>query len=415
MINILKQKDNFRKFYNFLTKKNKNYDFFRNELYFNLIYKKNNFLNIFFALIRDFFVLIGNVKILKNKQIFFFTLPTQSGYKIFENLPFYNKKNLIKVPLTRNKNIKCANLNYMPSKEFFKFFFKVITLIEWSKSDGIIILIYSIRLSLLVTIWKFYLEQSNQKNIKIYLHNDFDIYNAALLFLIKFKLIKKSKINVFCLQHGISTEEFFPTKTPNYYVWSRKILKLFKIKNASANESKLKVLKSKKIFKRNKICRNRYLLDKNLNFVSQGHTKIYGKNARKSLINFFNELSKLPIDSHCLLHPSEKKSDNIYKAKHSKNIHEFPHNFAYKNKIKIYLCFCSTAMIKIMQNNHIVVGLNIKVGQSKETYKCFKPPLTIKKPNEILSIFNRLEKDEFYYYKLIKKQRKYLEKILGSN
>lgn len=415
MIKIAKKKNKFSDFQKYLIRRNKNYDFFRNELFFNLIYKKKNFLIAFISLIRDFFVFIGYPEPQKTNKIFFFTLPNQSGFKIFKNLPFFNKKNLVKAPLNRNKGIKSESLKFFPSIKFFKFFYTVVNLIGWKKNDGIIIFFYVLRLSLIVSIWRFYLLKNNQKKVYIYLHNDFDIYNAALIFLVKQNLIDNLQIDIFCLQHGIPTDEFFPTKSPQYFLWSKKMYDLFKIKDLKFKKSKFKIFRFKELLLYKSKKKKKYFLDPKLYFVSQGHTKIYGNKANLSLIKFYNKLSKEYANTHCLLHPSENKKDNIYLSKHSNHIHEFPHDFSFKNKIKVYLCFCSTAMIEIMKNNHIVIGIDIKVDQSKKTYDYFKPPLTIKKPYQIIDILNKINYDNSYFHELIENQNKYLRSIFNSN
>ena len=132
---------------------------------------------------------------------------------------------MLKIPSTKNRHIISKSLYFFPTFEFICSFFNTLKLINIKKKHGFLIFIYVLRLALIINVWKFYLEKNNFQTIKIYLHNDFDIYNAALLFAIEYKLIKK-KIIPICFQHGIPTDEFFPTKAPLYYVWSKKMKKL---------------------------------------------------------------------------------------------------------------------------------------------------------------------------------------------
>ena len=116
-------------------------------------------------------------------------MPTQSGYKVFENLNFFSEQKLLKIPSKKNKYIRSKGLYFYPTFEFINSFFDTLKLLNFKKNHGFLICIYVLRLALIINVWKFYLEKNNYKSIKIYLHNDFDIYNAALLFAIKYNLI----------------------------------------------------------------------------------------------------------------------------------------------------------------------------------------------------------------------------------
>lgn len=410
MIYYLKKKKNFKDFHYYLIKQNRHYDFFRNELYFTLFYRKNAVLNALAAFLRDFFILIGFRKNINTREFFFFTLPTQSGYKVFENLNFFSEKKLLKIPSKKNKYIKSKSLYFYPTFEFINSFFSTLKLLNIKKNHGLLICIYVLRLALIINVWKFYLEKNNYKSIKIYLHNDFDIYNAALLFAIKYNLIKKKVIPI-CFQHGIPTDEFFPTKSPIYLLWSKKMLNLFKKNNPKNHLTKFKIVKNN-FLNRNQIKREKkFIIDDKIYFISQGHTKIYGENTNKYLINFFNNLSENYSNTHCLLHPSENKSKNVYNEKYINNIHNYPHNFLKKNKIKVFVCFCSTAMLDIMKNGNIVIGINTSVDQSKLTYKYFTPPLNVKTSKELLNLFKKLKNNKFLIKRALFLQSKYLNKI----
>ena len=410
MIYFLKQKKIFKKFHKYLTKQNKNYDYFRNELYFTLFYRKNIYLNAIASFIRDIFILIGFKKKIDESEFFFFTLPTQSGYKIFENIYFFKKKKLLKIPSKKNRHIVSKSLYFFPTFEFICSFFSTLKLINIKKKHGFLIFIYVLRLALIVNVWKFFFEKNSFKTIKIYLHNDFDIYNAALLFAIEYKLIRK-KIIPICFQHGIPTDEFFPTKAPLYYVWSKKMKKLYEAQNNKSNISNIKTFSFiKKIKSPSKIKKKQ--IDQNLYYISQGHTKMYGWKTNTNLINIFNNISKIYPNTYCLLHPSENKINNPYNFKLKKNIFNYPHDFTNSDKTKVYICFCSTAMLEIMKNQNIILGINLKVNQSKITFKYFKPPLIINNLNEFPKLFKKLNSNSTYVTNIIRRQNEYLKKLM---
>ena len=409
-MNVLKKKKNFFFFQKYLNNLNKYYDYFRNEIYFTVIYKKNIFSVSLLALLRDFFLMIGTNKVNLKSKIFFFSLPTNSGAKAFNYYNFFNRKCLLKTPFLKNKKIKCESIGYKPSIKFFTEFISIYQSIK-KANNGCLLFIYTLRLAFLITVWKFFLEKNIDSKTDIYIHNDFDIYNSSLIYAVKNILTNSFKINIVCIQHGIPTDEFFPTKSPTYLLWSKKMLSLFKKKNPNNCLTKFKIVKNNFLNKNQVKREKKFIIEDKIYFISQGHTKIYGEKTNKYLIKFFNNLSENYSNTHCLLHPSENKNKNVYDDKYINNIHNYPHNFLKKNKIKVFVCFCSTAMLDIMRNGNIVIGVNTRVDQSKLTYKYFTPPLNVKTSAELLNLFKKLKNNKLLIKKTLLLQNKYLNKI----
>ena len=150
-------------------------------------------------------------------------------------------------------------------------------------------------------------------------------------------------------------------------------------------------------------------------FISQGHTKIFGEKLNHNLINFFTKLTLLIPNFYCLLHPNETLKNNNYKKIPKNKIIESPHNFSYKKKSNIYVCFCSTAMLKCMQNQHIVIGINMIPEKSLLTFNYLKPNLSFQYLDQIISMIELIKNNNLLAKKIINKQNLYLKKILGPN
>ena len=177
-----------------LIKKNDNYRYIFHEYYFSTQYKKYKFFTSIFALLRDFYIGIGKKTIdLKKNIFFFFTLLGSSGLDNFKNNKDFQKSNLIKVDLKRNISKKVTKLIHPLNFLFVKNFIKIFRSINWQKEHGLLLLIYSLRLSLWCTIWLNFLSKLKKNKCKIYIHNDFDIYNSSLIYVLKKNFLQKKK------------------------------------------------------------------------------------------------------------------------------------------------------------------------------------------------------------------------------
>jgi len=399
----------------YLLKKNENYKYLFHEFYFTKEYKKYNLVTVIFAFLRDIYIGIGRQNLEFNKKIFFFfTNIGGSGQEVFKKYKYFNKSNLIKVDLKRNRLKKTGKLTCIPDFLFIKNFILIFKSINWQKNHGIILLIFSLRLSFWSTIWLNFLSNLKNDKCKIYIHNDFDIYNSSLIYILKNKFLKK-KIKTICFQHGIPTDEFFPTKADVYIVWSKHMLKLFQKANKQYGNNATKFKIENYLNIKIKILNKNIVNDEKYFFISQGHTKIYGEKLNYNLINFFTELDFLIPNIYCLLHPQETLKNNNYNVKLKKKLKKGPHIFEYIKKSNIYICFCSTAMIKCMQNQHIVIGIDIIPDNSLLAYKYFKPTLTLKNPYLITNKIELIKSGKVSVKTIIKNQNKYLKKILGPN
>ena len=69
-------------------------------------------------------------------------------------------------------------------------------------------------------------------------------------------------------------------------------------------------------------------------------------------------------------------------------------------------------MLEIMKNQNIILGINLKVSQSKITYEYFKPPLIINNLNEFPKLFKKLNNNRAYLLNIIRRQNEYLKKLM---
>jgi len=409
MKNNYKEKS-FEFFYKQLIKKNSRYDFIRHELFY-IKKKKFSLLRAFFTLIRDIFILHKySYQKIDYNEIFFFTLPNNSGLNTFKKLGNFKNHNLIKIPKKNNKKIRCNTLSYNFEIKFFKEFFFNFRNFYKEKNNELLIIILLFRFCFLVTVWQFFFKKINSEKIIINIHNDFDIFNSSLIFYVDY-LNKNKKIEVNCFQHGIPTAEFFPTKAKNYYVWSKANKYLFNKNNVLSKRSKIYIYNyinmKKKLLNKdvNRILDNRVFL------ISQSQTDIYGKKVQKFIINFFQRLLTINENTYCLLHPNENYMSALYLYK--KNIIRPPHNFNHNEKTMIFISYCSTAIIEAMLSNHIVIGIDINAQNSINTYNLYSPPIKVKNASQFIKLYKEIKNNNKLINEILNKQKKYLYKLFN--
>lgn len=296
-----------------------------------------------------------------------------------------------------NSNIKTFNV----LKNFFKF--KNTNLKFHEKVNLLRLLFWG-------EIWSKYLINSNIKDI--YLCNDYNIYNSALIFFNNHNLIKK-KINIFILQHGIPNKEFFPTKNNvTYIVWSKYFLKEFKsqIRYKHTNtEFTVNNLIHFYRFNSLKIDKNCEIDLQNIYFVSPGISNI---SIYEQFKKFYLDTKALKnISTHFLIHPNELRFLEKKFFKYSKKLQL--KNIIVKNKIRIFISVSSTANLLITSQNNILIGLKFFRNNivSPNLSAIMYPNYEVNSIDELNEKINLFRKNIKLVKSLIHKQNKIYENI----
>ncbi len=126
----------------------------------------------------------------------------------------------------------------------------------------------------------------------VLLHNDFDLMSRAAI---------DQGLTSICVQHGIATDEFFPTQADCYLVWgdaSRQVFEANGTPSAQLVEDALG---------RGERTEQATRAPEGIALLSQTHAQILGEGIGEALATFAHALLQIAPDARILLHPQENQ------------------------------------------------------------------------------------------------------------
>ncbi len=242
----------------------------------------------------------------------------------------------------------------------------------------------------------------------ILLHNDFDLFSAAAVESAR----EIPPIRSLCIQHGLPTDEFFPTRADVQLVWGNSSRDAYLSHNTPLDTLAIGTYRAKPPRSLPKLipAPRRILL------ISQTHTPVYGC----SLEHGFLRLA-IPLDAYLddqsfriLLHPEETRLGHPYGIGNmTSRCRDAPHaELAFQgaplSQPALVLGFCSTALAEAAQAGNFVLGVNWEVPASKAALAVGSPPFKINDAEAAVELFKRLSQDHEFRSEWMQRQTQWI-------
>lgn len=267
------------------------------------------------------------------------------------------------------------------------------------------------RRQLWLGVWRRTLAGAGNNINALILHNDFDLFSAAAAEAAR----GFPPIRSVCVQHGLPTDEFFPTRADIQLVWGDSSRKTYLTHNTppSAILTGTYRAKTPMPFPQFPAAPQRILL------VSQTHTPIFGSAMKSNFLRLATELDNdLEHDVfQILLHPEESRFGHPYLTGNMRSrCRNPPHETllpinAPRSQPALVLGFCSTALVEAAQAGHFVVGIHWEVPLSTGALAVGAPQYRVKNGEEALKLFNRLRENNRLRSEWLQKQAQWIDGV----
>jgi hypothetical protein len=213
------------------------------------------------------------------------------------------------------------------------------------------------------------------------LHNDFDMMSHALV------AAFNDTAPIACIQHGIPTDEFFPTNAPTQVVWGQTSHAAY----ASACDTKNCIIDA---LSRGVRTQHVDAAPTRLLLLSQTHTPIYGTD----LLPLFRHLAQALTAGAAkyvsiLLHPMESPAIAYPAALHP-FLNRPPHAVLTASPSpEMVVGYSTTAMLDAACAGHYVMGMAWPAHASKVAHAIAQPPMMCTDADEVLAYFETLRTD----------------------
>lgn len=210
------------------------------------------------------------------------------------------------------------------------------------------------------------------------LHNDFDLMSSAAI---------GHGLPAICLQHGIPTDEFFPTRADWYVVWGSSSRRAF----ATQCDSHTQFVED--AFGRgNALAGLMLTAPSGVALLSQTHAQVLGDGIHEMLNNFATSLLQAMPDASILLHPLEvhpyvgAAADAALRPPH-------PELQPQACACRLVIGYCSTAMLDAALAGHWVVVLELPLEDNSAARDVLAAPLRVETVDQLLRLYKRLHED----------------------
>jgi hypothetical protein len=387
----------------------------RNELYFLSQGKfAIAFLKAIAALFRDLFYCVNLSRKIRLQgdpcYVFCVSLMGSSGWGALD--PYFKLLPSSEVIVIKHPRLK-GRYGWInpsaPSAEGWKEFLRVLCMKEGARNLSLrnfLIRMYLARATLWIEVWKSTISQLDSIK-KIVLHNDFDMFSKGAI-----KSCQSSRVLTLCIQHGLPTDEFFPTSANSYLVWGQSSARVFEDLDLSCPNLQVGRLMS--------VCEIKDDYAKNypqeIALVSQTHTPVFGIDLAEKLVALSLEIAEEKkefnwVSFTILLHPEECRVGNPYLGGLKKLCSMPPHKKMIRREGQdpiIVIGFCSTALIEAALSGNYILGLDWEVNASFGAYKIGAPPVRVKSAQEIFEVIGRLKSDVGYREFFLSKQGEWI-------
>lgn len=209
------------------------------------------------------------------------------------------------------------------------------------------------------------------------LHNDFDLMSRAAI---------GQGLTTICMQHGIPTDEFFPTRADWYVVWGEASRQVFGANGTSDTRLVMDALG------RGGTSEPPACAPEGMALLSQTHAQVLGEGIGEALTAFANALLRIAPGARILLHPQEGQP---YTGAAARAVCHPPHPELQSPSPKpcLVVGYCSTAMLDAALAGHWVVALQLSLPGNLAVRKALAAPLQAATAEQVVEIYQRLRDD----------------------
>ncbi len=238
------------------------------------------------------------------------------------------------------------------------------------------------------------------------LHNDFELFNVAAI------EAGEGKWDSLCVQHGLPTDEFFPTRARLQLVWGETSRAAYAGRGTSPDALRCGPARD--------LPQRRAELPTTIRLVSQTHTSIYGRSLAADFVALAAVLAQRfpgPDRFAILLHPEEVRLGHPYGAGPSAAFCRHPPHAALEPDARpaLIVGFCSTALIEAACRGHLVVGMDWDAPMSQAALVVGRPPLTAPDAAALGDLLQRLLADRALFAEALSRQEEWLQRTFVAD
>ncbi|AEG02015.1 hypothetical protein [Methylomonas methanica] len=267
------------------------------------------------------------------------------------------------------------------------------------------------RRQLWLGVWRRTLGTTGNNIDALILHNDFDLFSASAAEAAR----GFPPIRSVCVQHGLPTDEFFPTRADIQLIWGESSRKTYLSNNTPPGALIIGTYRAKPSirFPPCPPAPQRILL------VSQTHTPVYGRSLESDFLRLATTLDgNLEKDAfQILLHPEENRLGHPYSTGNlPSRCRNPPHETLIPKDTlpklpTLVLGFCSTALLEAAQAGHFVLGIDWEVPVSRGALAVGAPQYRIRNGQEALELFERLRENNGFRSEWLQKQQLWINSV----
>lgn len=224
------------------------------------------------------------------------------------------------------------------------------------------------------------------------LHNDFDMMSRSAIGL---------GLPAICLQHGIPTDEFFPTNADWYLTWGGSSRRAFDAADSRSSQLVddalgLATIESPPLVAPDGLC-----------LLSQTHAQVLGEGIEAALHDFADALLKIASHARILLHPQEGQP---YTGSAAIATRRPPHPELKPGASGscLVMGYCSTAMLEAAFAGHWVVTLQLRLDGNLPARSILATPLQAESAEQAVALYHRLIDDADFRRETADAQRQWL-------
>lgn len=237
------------------------------------------------------------------------------------------------------------------------------------------------------------------------LHNDFELFCVAAI------KAGAGRWDSLCVQHGLPTDEFFPTRARLHLVWGETSRVAYAGRGAVSDALLFGPVRPRKPAAGG--------VPATIRLVSQTHTPVYGRSLARDFLSLAQALARQfpdPAQFAILLHPEEVRLGHPYRGNALATFCRRPPHPELLDGARpvLFVGFCSTALVEAACRGHLVVGMEWDVPASHAALAVGRPPLTAPDPDSLCDMLKRLLGDRPAFAAALACQEEWLQRSFAS-